>query len=244
MNKAKAEKKKERLLDLVINPYEDPGIEYKPAGSFSIRNNGYFTARLIKEIVGFSNAGGGTIVVGVKEFSSGSKRVLIGDDTLSEDIWSTYDITQVRRAVNSFIATSNHAEELFTIDLIPFEGKKYPIFSIFPFTSDPIFCVKNYPSDTCNEDKCHILESGRIYLRTNAGEIVRVSDTEHWKQLIHNCINVKKIELAQAMKNVLDQFGLIITEEKKPSLTKSKPYKRPNWIDNIIKKTKKDVTNG
>lgn len=187
------------LISLLEYPEESVTVDYKAAVQFNGKDD--FTVKLVKHILGFSNAGGGYIIIGFRE--DGDKKH-VPDPNLTNDIISSYEVTQLSQYVHSFLSKEDKIE--LTLNKILFkDGKTYPIIRVVGFKKKPFFCAKQFKSQKNGEV---ILEEGAIYIRSLEAKTVRVKDSGEWERLIDRCVAVRREDLAVNFKELLDSYFL------------------------------------
>jgi predicted HTH transcriptional regulator len=169
--------KPEDLKRLLAFPAECKEVDYKAAVGLGKRPD--FNAKLVKHILGFTNSGGGHIVIGYKEQSDGSH---VPDPDMTEEISKSYDVTPLCECVERYIEGQDririkvHREE--------YGGIKYPIICIYPFEQYPLYCTRG-----CDSEKggAPILTEGHVYMRTEGARTIVVAtihDLQAWRQLL------------------------------------------------------------
>jgi predicted HTH transcriptional regulator len=99
------EAKSKFLKALIEYPEETAEAEYKSAMTFDSKSE--FGTKLVKHILGQSNAGGGDIIIGFREDDHGG---LIPDPALDESVARSYETTRLRQSVDSYIGGGQRSE--------------------------------------------------------------------------------------------------------------------------------------
>ncbi|MBI2103989.1 MAG: putative DNA binding domain-containing protein [Candidatus Omnitrophica bacterium] len=185
----------ELLQSFLKHPGESARVDYKAGVAFDEKSD--FALKLAKHCQGFTNSGGGYIVLGFREGDDGHPRP---DPDLSEAVVKSYDVTRVAQHVNSFLAGQDSID--MTIYKIEHEGRRYPIISIRPFSEQPVFCGKTiYLSD-----REEILRQGAVYVRDREAKTTIVAGPVAWRALIESCIVAKRGEFIKALKVALEPY--------------------------------------
>ena len=114
-------------------PGESPEVDYKAAVKFDSKSS--FSLKLVRHILGMSNAGGGAVVIGYKE---DAKRVPKPDPDLTDSIVASYEISSLSSFVEKFVRGTDKIRLIIHKD--EFEGKLYPIIEVASFGKHPYFC--------------------------------------------------------------------------------------------------------
>lgn len=211
-----------RILEGYLKyPGESPLVDYKAAIPF--QEGSEFSHKLVKHILGMSNAGGGNIVIGYREDNSGIPRP---DPQLTDKIVASYEVTRVTQFVNRFIRGEGKIDLL--IYPVPHEGKLYPIIEVNEFKESPSFC-KSSTSDG-------ILKEGFLYFRDSATRTIKIAGPSEWKQLIDICVRKKQDYVISHVKYLLKEVGVLRKPEVKVLETEETVYK---WIEKRREKIKK-----
>lgn len=171
------------LGDKVDYPTEAKDIDFKSAVKFD--KNTDFAAKLVKHILGFANAGGGYIIIGFREKPDKDLEL---DPALTEEIVASYEVTKLCQYVEKYLAEQDRIKVV--VHKIPSsQGMVHPIISVGRFAEYPFVCRRNYTSQSTGET---ILESGRVYIRTEGARTLAVEAPSEWHQLIRECIKAAK----------------------------------------------------
>jgi len=189
------------IISLLEYPEETPLTEYKSAVKFDPKSE--FAAKLVKHIFGQANNGGGYIVIGFREDSSGK---LLLDDSLDENVSKSYETTSLCQTVDSFLSAGQRIE--LQVHKVEFEGRIFPVISVQEFRGSPYFCRKDY----VGADKKPILREGAIYIRDVAAKTVSIAGPEHWNVILKTAVRQRQSEQLEHLRNLLGQMGLAIPD--------------------------------
>lgn len=181
------------LKSLVEYPEETAEAEYKSALPFDSKSD--FGAKLVKHILGQSNAGGGYLVIGFREDAQGK---LIPDSALDENVTRSYETTRLCQSTDSFVTKGQRVQ--LQVHKIEFQGKTYPIISVRGFEESPLFCSKDF----AGQDGKPILREGAIYIRDAAAKTVTVAGAEQFGVLLKLAVERRKAEIIQQVRALLD----------------------------------------
>jgi hypothetical protein len=133
---------------------------------------------IIKDVLAFSNASGGIIVIGVDE-DNNHKPIKRGILQEHEKTWKT---TIVNRDVNNYCEPP--IEIIFHIH--ERDNKRFLFLHIPPHTETPRICKKKFENRKNTQVKV-ILKPGAIYFRNANRESTEIRDYHDWKELLHRC---------------------------------------------------------
>jgi len=165
--------KREDLRELLECAAESRDVDYKSAVEFDEGTD--FAAKLVKHIVAFANSGGGYLIIGYKEQTNGS---LAPDPAITDKIVASYEVTRLCQHVERYLDGQDRIK--IKIYKEEFAGMKYPIICIYRFQQCPFVCTKDCVS---SETRDAILESGKVYIRTEGARTLTVKEPSEWRQL-------------------------------------------------------------
>ena len=206
------------IISLLEYPEETSLTEYKSAVKFEPKSE--FAAKLVKHIFGQANNGGGYIVIGFREDSSGK---LLLDDSLDEFISKSYETTSLCQTVDSFLSAGQRIA--LQVHKVEFKGQIFPVISVQEFRGSPYFCRK----DHIGADKKPILREGTIYIRDVAAKTVAIAGPEHWNAILKTAVGQQQSEQLEHLRNLLGQMGLGIPDVN--STAKSDVIWNQSWIE-------------
>src|ERR1700722_16893960 len=125
------------LKTLVQFPEETSTAEYKSGVAFEPKNE--FGAKLIKHILGQANAGGGYIVLGLREGTSGK---LEPDLTTDPTVSKSYETTKLSQCVDKYLADGQRIEPV--VHKAEVNAITFPVISIQGFSDIPFFCSRDF----------------------------------------------------------------------------------------------------
>jgi len=149
------------LTTLVQYPEETATAEYRSGIAFDLNDD--FGAKLTKHILGQANAGGGHIIVGFREETSGK---LIPDPGMDVFVSGSYETTRLSQSVDRYLASGQRVE--LQVHKIERNTTVYPVISIQGFDESPLFCGRDFKG----RDGKPILREGAIYIRDVAAKTV------------------------------------------------------------------------
>jgi predicted HTH transcriptional regulator len=182
------------LRTLVEYPEETATAEYKSGVAFD--TNSDFGGKIIKHILGLSNAGGGYIIVGFGEEKSGK---LLADPGMDSSVSGSYETTRLSQCVDKYLASGQRVE--LQVHKIEANSTVYPIISVQGFGESPFFCGRDFKG----QDGKLILKEGAIYIRDLAAKTVIIAGPDQFKALL-------KVAVARRQAEVLNQFRSLLAE--------------------------------
>jgi len=211
-----------RILEGYLKyPGESPLVDYKAAISF--KEGSESSHKLVKHLLGMSNAGGGYLVIGYRE---GESRIPQPDPQLTDKIVSSYEVTRVTQFVNRFIMGEGKIDLL--IYPVPHEGKLYPIIEVNEFKESPLFCKSS--------TRDGILKEGALYFRDSATRTIKIAGPSEWKQLVDICVRKKQDYVISQVRHLLKEVGMLGKPKGKSLETEETVYE---WIEKRREKMKK-----
>lgn len=210
-------KKQDQLSSLLEYPGESTQTDYKSSETFDGKSD--FSLKLIRHILGMSNAGGGYIVIG---FPEGADSKPQRDLDISDEVIATYEATRFPQMVAKKIRGTNKLD--LVVHHVDFEGKRYPVLEIGEFPINPFFCNTEYYD---SKGKL-ILKPGALYIRTANSNTEEISGPEEWEKMIQVAMRKRNDELLDRFSKLLEQAqkGASPTEETK----KKEVVKQPKWF--------------
>ncbi len=182
------------LLALVGYPEETATAEYKSGIMFDPASD--FGAKLVKHIVGMANAGGGYVIVGFKEETSGK---LMPDPAMNESVSNSYETTRLSQSVDSYLTSGQRVQ--LHVHKIEADSITYPVISVQSFDDSPLFCGRDFSG----RDGKPILKNGAVYIRDVAAKTVAVAGPDQFRALL-------KAAVARHQSAVLNQFRSLLAE--------------------------------
>jgi len=138
----------------LTHPGETPDVDYKSAASF--RSNDDFALDLVHHILGMANAGGGHIVIGFKEDTSGNPRP---DPAMDDAMAGSYDPSPLAAYIESHILGTDKIS--VRVHKESHGGKIYPLIEVEGFGQRPLFCRSTKKNSRGQE----VLKNGALYVR-------------------------------------------------------------------------------
>lgn len=183
------------LITLLQTPVESDKTDYKSAIVFNEGED--FSLKLVKHILGFTNSGGGHIVIGFREDPiDGLQKI---DQALTDDVVRSYEVTRLSSYVNSILGNQDRIG--LTISKVEFSGKRFPIIYVASFKKRPYFCKRDFKLLNGNV----VLEDGAIYIRVPGAQTVKVAGTGDWDRLISQCVEAEHETFVRRAKDVLSK---------------------------------------
>jgi len=144
---------------------ESPEFDYKEIIDLASKDG---RAAFAKDVIGFANYGGGTIVVGVKEVDNG------GFDWVGVDAQSArlYEVSNLNKAVIEYIEPAIHV----SVRNVTHAGKVYKIIEIPSANKMPVLARK--------ENATAGIFKGRIYSRSSCAETKEITRSEEMRALL------------------------------------------------------------
>lgn len=196
MDAANAEDDLRKLEVLCRHPQETALNEFKAAISFQEKS--HFAAKLVKQILGHANAGGGNVFIGFRHGPSGA---LADDPDLNDTVGKSYETTRLCQYVQTFL----HSDDRISLRVhhVSHAGKDVPVISIDGFSRHPHFCAKRY-RNTKGDD---VTEEGALYLRLPSAKTVKVTTPAEWTSLIDVCVRKRHDEFLVSFSDLLESIG-------------------------------------
>jgi hypothetical protein len=176
-------------------PGETPEVDYKDGVKFVAGED--FALKLIKHILGMANAGGGYIVIGYKENTSGHPEAI---PNLAEDIVSSYDPSTLAQTVERYTAGTEKINLMVHKDPHPDTKTIYPIIQVFGFKKRPFFCKSSAGNG--------ILKEGALYIRIASARTIEVATPDEWDQLIDICVARRQDEMIKRFSSLMKEIGI------------------------------------
>jgi len=202
-----------RLKALCQYPQETSHSEYKAAVEF--KEGTEFAAKIVKQVIGHANAGGGTIVVG---FRQGVGGVLEHDPQLADEITKSFETTRLSQCVDSFLTSDDRIS--LRVCKVPHGGQNIPVVVVDGFVRHPHFCGKDFRIAKGKP----ILEEGALYLRLPSAKTVKVTTPTEWNELINVCVEHRHEEFLHSLGDLMQRAGLAFSSgTSQPSASKADP---------------------
>lgn len=185
------------LTTLVQYPEETATAEYKSGIAFDPTDD--FGAKLMKHILGQANAGGGYIIVGFKEKTSGK---LVPDPAMDASVSRSYETTRLSQSVDKYLASGQRIE--LQVHKIEANSIVYPVISIQGFADSPLFCGRDFKG----QDGKAILKEGAIYIRDVAAKTVIIAGPDQFRTLLKVAVARRQSEVLNHFRSLLAEMGL------------------------------------
>jgi hypothetical protein len=172
---------------IVQRNHEDRNNDYKAAMAWDEKSPACI--ELVKDVLALANSGGGHLIIGVGETSTGFDFTgLTGDQP------GTWDLTRLSNKVNAY---ADPAVRL-TVQTATCDGRPFVLIRVMPFDSIPHICIKEY-----TKDGKRILSTGTFYVRTHGGETVPVQDAASMRSLVEQGVRALADEMLTSMRSIL-----------------------------------------
>ena len=176
-----------RLADLLLEPREALDIEIK--GWLDLAHCEDHKATLAKALLALANHGGGRVILGLKENSSGF--------TADSEPPSTLD-AYTQDAINGIV--QRYAEPAFHCSVHhirhPSSGCIHPIIGVPGGHRVPIRAKRSGPND-------RIVKAHAIYIRRPGPESAEPLTASEWDQLFKRCVDGRRDELLDQIRNIV-----------------------------------------
>jgi hypothetical protein len=189
--------KQQFLLSLVDYPEETATAEYKSGVAFDPSAD--FGAKLIKHIIGQANAGGGYVVIGFKESTSGK---LEPDQGMTSSVSGSYETTQLSQCVDKYLASGQRVE--LQVHKVEKNSVIFPVISVQGFDDSPLFCGREFKG----QDGKPILKEGAIYIRDLAAKTVIIAGPDQFRTLLRVTVGRRQSEVLGQFRALLAEMGL------------------------------------
>ena len=185
------------LTTLVEYPEETATAEYKSGVAFDPADD--FAAKLVKHILGLANAGGGYVIIGFKEETTGK---LTPDPSMNAFVSRSYETTRLSQSVDSYLASGQRVE--LHVHKIEAHSVTYPVISVQGFDDSPLFCGR-----ACNgRDGKPILREGAIYIRDVAAKTVIIAGPDQFRALLKVAVGRRQSDVLSHFRTLLAEMGL------------------------------------
>lgn len=191
-----ADQERQRLL---TSPGERIDAEYKASLPFD--GNDSFTLKLLRQVQGMANGGGGWIVIGFKEDPPG---VLRPDDNHSDEIAGSYDPTTVSKRVNKVLERGQPLAVTVHLEVHPNTGLRHPQIYVESMRRTPFICRSTVIATDTRET---ILEQGCVYLRRHGAETSKVSMPEDWDSIVSRAVRNRQDDFLDEFRQLLDRVA-------------------------------------
>jgi hypothetical protein len=185
------------LTTLVQYPEETATAEYKSGIAFDPADD--FGGKLIKHILGQANAGGGYVVIGFREETSGK---LMPDSGMDASVSGSYETTRLSQCVDKYLASGQRIG--LQVHKIEAQQIVYPIISVQSFDHSPLFCGRDFKG----RDGKLILKEGAIYVRDLAAKTVIIAGPDQFRTLLNVAMTRRQSEVLNHLRSLLTEMGL------------------------------------
>lgn len=183
-------------LSLLTSPGERRDVEYKASVPF-IRGE-EFSLKLLKQIEGMANGGGGTIVIG---FTTDATGLLFPDSSHTDQIAASYEPTELSKQANSVVAKGQQVSVTIYQVRHPRTDKCHPLISVGPFDRTPYV---NRSQVSATDTGKLVLEEGAVYLRRAGAETSKVVTPGDWEELITRAVANRRTEFLTEFRALVD----------------------------------------
>lgn len=180
----------EVIRKLIYAGIETTQVDYKKSIPWS-KDTMY---GLIKDVMSFSNAGGGYIVIGFDEKRSTQEKRRTG---VAEEHITSWDATNVSRDINEYCKPPIDVDVITWPDWT--ESKKYVVLRIPCHGDTPRICVKDKHDERGNQ----VLRRAAIYFRTKNKTCEEISDPTEFAQIIRRCVLSNRDQLLKEFEQIL-----------------------------------------
>jgi predicted HTH transcriptional regulator len=206
------------LTTLVEYPEETATAEYKSGIAFDPTDD--FGAKLVKHILGMANAGGGYVIIGFKEQTSGK---LLSDPAMNASVSGSYETTRLSQSVDRYLASGQRIE--LQVHKIEANSITYPVISVQSFGDSPLFCGRDFNA----RDTKPILKEGAIYIRDIAAKTVIVAGPDQFKGLLKVAVGRRQSEVLNQLRSLLVEMGLSLPSGSSVPLDTAAEVKFEEW---------------
>ena len=175
-------------------PGDTPDVDYMAAVAFKTEDD--FALDLVRHILGMANAGGGHIVIGVRE---DQRRDPLMDDDIADSyaasLLSDYVGEHTRGTDRISLRIHKHQDQHV--------AKVYPIIDVDGFERRPFFC-RSTKMNTQGEE---VLKEGALYIRSASTRTVEIASPEEWDRLITLCVQRQQDDLLVRFADLMERVG-------------------------------------
>ncbi|MGD9933287.1 MAG: hypothetical protein AB7T37_06165 [Dehalococcoidia bacterium] len=183
---------------LLTSPGEQKDAEYKRSVPFDGRSS--FSLKIVRQIFGMANGGGGHIVIG---FAEGPKGLLTPDPDHTDARAGTYETTNLSKRANSCVEKGQQVSLAVHQEVHPLTGNRHPIITVEPFTRTPIVCRSTVADPETN---AAALEEGAVYLRRDGAETSKAVRASDWDELITRAMANRREEFLGEFRSLIDML--------------------------------------
>ena len=178
-----------RLPDLLLDPQEAPDLEIKRW--LDLARNGDDKATLAKALLALANHGGGRVILGLSETSSGSGFVPDSDRPVTLDGYSQDSVNGIvqKYAEPAFHCSVDHVKH-------PSSGDIHPIIGVPGGHRVPIRAKRGGPNG-------RIIKVNAIYVRHPGPQSAEPLTGREWDDLFKRCVDARRDELLEQIRNIL-----------------------------------------
>jgi hypothetical protein len=208
---------------LLTHPSELQDVDYKSSIKFS--NDDHYSLKLIQQIQGMANAGGGWLVIG---FVQSSDQNWIPDPNHSSNICPSYDPTKLSQQVDTSIARGQQIHLKVHYEVHPLTKLQYPIIQIEGFERLPYICrSKKIATDSGKL----VLEQGAVYLRRPGAETAPVSTPQDWELLVNRCVRMRRDEFISEFRDLFERMTSASSNITYSQASKASIEDLSSWMD-------------
>ncbi len=183
---------------LLTDPGERREAEYKAALPLGTQDS--FTLKLLRQIQGIANGGGGWLVIG---FVRGSSGLLAPDPKHSDAVAATFEPTVLSKRANAAVFRGQHLRLTVFHEVHPTTGLRHPIISVLGFERSPFVCRS---SQTASDNGELILEQDAVYIRRHGAETSKLCTPEDWDDVISRAVSNRRSETLGELSELLKQM--------------------------------------
>ena len=176
-----------RLADLLLHPREALDIEIK--GWLDLAQRADHKATLAKALLALANHGGGRVILGLKETSSGFTADSQPPPTLDAYTQDAINGIVQRYAEPTFHCSVHHIRH-------PSSGCIHPIIGVPGGHRVPIRAKRSGPNDS-------IVKAQAVYIRRPGPESAEPLTAREWDQLFKRCVVGQRDELLDQIRNIV-----------------------------------------
>ena len=207
--------------NIISRGFESKDLDYKGPIEW-IESNKKECCEIIKDILAIANLGGGWIIIGVSETSTG-----FSEDGVSDKQAKSFETTRLNNFLNNYSdpPINTHLHKPL------YKDKRFVVIEIPGFPGTPYICKKQFPD---------VLSSPTLYIRTDNNESAPLKSSFDFQKIIERAIRNRSDQLLSSFRTILTggkentQQSVIERYEKQIEITskrceennphKDKPY--------------------
>lgn len=180
---------------LLTAPGERREAEYKKSILFEPERE--FGLKILRQIQGMANTGGGWIIIGFEQQPNG---MLIPDPNHEDAVCGSYEPTRLLQQASSSVARGQVLRATVHFERHPDTGLRYPLIQVEGFERTPF--VSRSTKSAADTGQV-VLEEGVVYFRRQGAETSKVVTPGDWEEIISRAVANRRSEYLAEFKELL-----------------------------------------